>query len=251
MAKFDISPGIGGGSTANVIGKPEEPVEANYEPVPFPHEIDTDSIRMGSRKVTRRPPAWGFQSQGKWVAMSACFLAVMSAGAFADPLASDSAAPTATIPDPQPRLPQVVRPPARPSWDLDGLYVWLGPSGAASRIDSQWDSTIGADVTVISVREHVPLAAIGGSLGASKWTERGGGRVWLDAMAGTEILGSMVGVSAGPLVELSDLAHPRIGGSVGVWGFFGVAPYARVGMVDQLGVFAEVGLHIPLPLLRD
>jgi len=57
-------------------------------------------------------------------------------------------------------------------------------------------------------------------------------------------------VSAGPLVELSDLAHPRIGGSIGLWGFVGVTPFARVGLVNDLGGFAEIGVHIALPVLR-
>jgi hypothetical protein len=59
----------------------------------------------------------------------------------------------------------------------------------------------------------------------------------------------MVGVTAGPIVELSEVLHPQYGGSVGVWAFFGVTPYARVGMVQDLGTFAEVGLHLALPVL--
>ena len=140
--------------------------------------------------------------------------------------------------------------PLPPSWDLDGTYLWLGPVGAASYVASQWDSTVGADATLVRVREHAPLGAIGATFGASRWTARGGGRLWLDAVAGTEIAGHMVGVTAGPILELSDLAHPRAGGSVGVWGFFGIAPFARVGVVQGLGGFAEVGLHITLPVIR-
>jgi hypothetical protein len=162
---------------------------------------------------------------------------------------ADDFVPTRTDPDPPART---NAPPLAfgPSWDLDGLYLWLGPSGAATRIDAQWDSVWGADLTVVDVREHARLGALGGSLGAARWTERGGGRVWFDAIAGTRLAGHMMGVSLGPLLELSDLAHPRAGASAGLWAFLGVTPYVRVGAVEGLGGFAEVGLHIALPVLR-
>jgi hypothetical protein len=165
------------------------------------------------------------------------------------PAAAD---PAATIPDPPPRQNAPVVGPAGlpPSWDLDGIYLWLGPTGAASHVDATWDSTIGADATVIRVREHRGLGAIGGSLGASRWTERGGGRIWLDALVGTRIFGRMAGVSAGPILELSDLAHPRIGASAGVWTFAGITPFARIGAVQELGMFGEIGVHIALPVYR-
>lgn len=184
--------------------------------------------------------------------MSACFLAVISGVATADPRSSGQ-----VVPDPVPRRTDprsdptspVAPPPFRASSDLDGIYLWLGPVGAASRIDGVWDSTIGGELAVIRVRERAPLGAIGASAGAIRWTERGGGRIWIDAIAGTR-LGRMVGASAGPLVELAELAHPRLGGSIGVWAFVGVTPFARVGYVDELGGFAEIGLHIALPVLR-
>jgi hypothetical protein len=158
--------------------------------------------------------------------------------------------PTAVTPDPPPA--HAPEPPKlfRDSSDLDGIYVWLGPEGAANWIDSQWDSTFGVDASLVRVREHESMAAIGGSLGAAKWTSRGGGRVWAEALLGTSLAGHVVGLSAGPLLELSDFEHPHIGGSVGIWGFIGVTPYARVGRVDSLGNFAEIGVHIALPAFR-
>ncbi|HET9621294.1 MAG TPA: hypothetical protein VFP84_08010 [Kofleriaceae bacterium] len=155
------------------------------------------------------------------------------------------------VPDPPARTPPVVPPSGLPTTaDLDGLYVWLGPVGAASHIAGQWDSTFGGDIAVVAVHEHARLAAAGVTLGASKWTARGGGRVWVDGLAGTHLLDHMVGVSLGPIVELADLAHARIGGSIGVWGFAGITPYARLGAVTELGMFAEVGIHIALPAIR-
>ncbi len=187
---------------------------------------------------------WGIHSQGRMVAISACFLGVIPALAGAEPL------PTATIPDPPPRTAPVATVPAPPSWDLDGYYLWLGPVGAASHLDAQWDSTIGVDATVIRVRERDRLGVVGGTLGASKWTVRDGGQVWIDALGGTRLLGYMVGASAGPLLEFSDVAHPHVGGSLGVWAFAGVTPYARFGEVEGLGSFVELGLHIALPVIR-
>ena len=153
-------------------------------------------------------------------------------------------APAATQP--------VIVPPAtfRPSSDLDGTYLWLGPIGAASFIDARWDSTFGGEAAVVAVHEHAPLGLIGANLGASRWTVRGGGRVWVDGLLGTHLLGRMMGASLGPILELSEIAHPRLGASVGVWGFAGITPFARVGTVSHLGMFAELGIHIALPVLR-
>ncbi len=173
-------------------------------------------------------------------------LLLLSAAARAD-------GPTSIAPDVPPRTtsPVAAAQPLPPSWDLDGLYLWLGPTGAASWEGSQWDSTIGGDATVIRVREEHMLGAIGATLGAARWTERGGARIWLDGLAGTPALGRMFGVSAGPFVELSALQHPRVGGSIGVWAFLGVTPYARIGAASGVGAFAEVGLHIALPVIRS
>ena len=51
-------------------------------------------------------------------------------------------------------------------------------------------------------------------------------------------------------IRLSELAHPRFGGSIGVWSFVGITPFARVGTVQDLGMFGEVGVHIALPVFR-
>ena len=168
-------------------------------------------------------------------------------------LVGESAAdPTVIAPDIPPRKHSATVPPSQlpPTWDLDGTYLWLGPTGAASHVDGQWDSTIGASLAVVRIREGEPLGAIGGTFGASKWTERGGGRLWLDGLVGTELEGHMVGASIGPILELAEYARPRIGGSVGVWAFLGVTPFLRVGTVDGLGGFAEIGVHLALPVIR-
>jgi hypothetical protein len=191
------------------------------------------------------------------VCILACSLGIRTKLAHSEVLAvskTDSrtqsdAPPTNIETDPRTRRSSSGTMDTRPSWDLDGLYLWLGPTGAASRIDAQWDSTIGASLSIVRVREAEPLGAIGTSLGASRWTERGGGRVWLDAIVGTR-LGRMVGVTAGPILELSELARPRVGASVGAWAFVGVTPFVRLGTVQDLGGFVEIGVHIALPVIR-
>lgn len=162
------------------------------------------------------------------------------------------AEPPATVPDAPPAVQPVVVPRGTfaPSWDLDGLYLWLGPIGAASYVDAQWDSTFGGDAALVVVREREPLSLLGATLGASRWTVRGGGRVWLDGLIGTRAAGRMMGASIGPMLELSELAHPKLGASIGVWAFAGITPFARVGVVSDLGMFAELGVHIALPVLR-
>ena len=168
-------------------------------------------------------------------------------------LVGDAAAdPTVIAPDIPPRNHSAtVAPSVLPlTSNLDGTYLWLGPTGAASHVDGQWDSTIGASAAVVRIREDEAIGAIGGTFGASKWTERGGGRLWLDALIGTELDGHMVGASIGPILELAEYARPRIGGSVGVWAFLGPTPFLRVGTVEGLGGFAEIGVHLALPVLR-
>ena len=158
---------------------------------------------------------------------------------------------TATVPD-APVAPQpIVVPPAafRPSWDLDGTYLWLGPIGAASYLD-RWDSTFGGEAAIVRVRERAALGLAGASIGASRWTVRGGGRVWIDGLVGTHLLGRMMGASVGPILELSDVVHPKLGASIGIWGFVGITPFVRVGAVTDLGMFAELGVHLALPVLR-
>jgi hypothetical protein len=135
--------------------------------------------------------------------------------------------------------------------NLDGTYVWLGPSASAGYLDRGWDSLIGADLAVMRVREHAPLGAVGGSVGAARWTERGGGRMWAEAIAGTRLFDrTMVGLSAGAIVELADTVHPRAGAMVGAWVFAGVTPYVRVGAIDGYGAVVELGVHIALPVFR-
>ena len=117
-------------------------------------------------------------------------------------------------------------------------------------VDATWDTTFGGDLALVRIREREAISAIGLDAGASRWTARDGGRIWVDALVGTRLGGRIYGVSAGPILELSELAHPRIGGSIGAWAFFGITPFARIGVVEELGAFVDVGIHIALPVYR-
>src|SRR5262249_15351027 len=66
---------------------------------------------------------------------------------------------TATVPDAPARPQPVVVAPshAKPSWDLDGTYLWLGPIGAASYLDAKWDSTFGGEAAIVVIRERAPI----------------------------------------------------------------------------------------------
>lgn len=202
---------------------------------------------MSIRYVALKPLHWGLppqavegQPRGAVRRQIGCLAAALAA-----------AAPAIALADP-PHVAPITVPPASfsPSWDLDGTYLWLGPVGAASRIDARWDSTFGADAALVVVRERASIGLVGVDLGASRWTARGGGRVWVDGLVGTHLAGRMLGASLGPIAELSDLAHPRFGASVGVWAFTGITPFARVGGIAEMGIFAEIGIHIALPVLR-
>jgi hypothetical protein len=159
--------------------------------------------------------------------------------------------PTQTSTDPPVRPPPGPAPVLRPTWDLDGLYLWLGPIGAVGHEGGVWDSTFGGDLALVRVRERETLGAVGLTVGASKWTTHDGGRIWVDGLVGTEPVGHvMLGLSAGALLELDQVSGARFGATVGLWAYDAIAPYVRVGWIDDLHGFVEFGLHIPLPVYR-
>jgi hypothetical protein len=139
----------------------------------------------------------------------------------------------------------------RASSDLDGLHIWVGPIGAATHVDGAWDSAWGGTVAALRIRERAPLGAVGAWLGGAHYALRDGGRVWIDGVVGTRLLGGkMIGVAAGPVVELGDLHHPHVGAQASIWCFAGVVPYARLGVLEASGPFVEVGISLSVPALR-
>ena len=265
MAKFDISP-VRDACTAGVWGcvLTMENAKASSEPAPRARRSSRDHTRLRAqdqelgtidRGAHSQPPGPG---PGRRT-LARGLAATVALGIAAETFIGVAAAQPVVIPDPPPRRSAPTVGPAgfRDSADLEGTYLWLGPTAAAARGDGGWDSTVGGVAAVLVVREASALAVRGGALGASLWTERAGGRLWLDAVVGTRLGGGgrpgrgvLVGVSAGPLVEFAPTEHPRIGGSVGLWGFVGITPYARIGAASELGAFVEIGVHLMLPVMR-
>ena len=137
------------------------------------------------------------------------------------------------------------------SGDLNGTYLTVSPIGSGIYTEGHWDSLFGGQVSVLFVRENQPLAALGLHVSLAQFTARDGGRLWVDAAAGTrQALGILSGIALGTVVELDATNVPRWGGQLTLWVHAGVVPFVRVGHVQRAGRFVELGLEIPLPLRR-
>lgn len=134
---------------------------------------------------------------------------------------------------------------------LDGWVLWLGPTLAWQWRNGDGDSLVGAELTLTQVRQGCAVALLGASLGAARFAERDAGRIWAVAAIGTRWpFGVMAGATAGPVVELAELARPKVGGAAGVWVALGVVPFARVALLADGTASAELGLELALPLRR-
>ena len=95
------------------------------------------------------------------------------------------------------------------------------------------------------------LAGWAAAAGAAAYSERDGGRAWLQLAAGTRRLGGvLVGVAAGPVLELSETRHARWGGQGSLWLFAGATPYVQVTSIADGELAVDLGLRIPLPAIR-
>lgn len=151
-------------------------------------------------------------------------------------------------------VPAQPEPALRYTGDLDGEYVFLGPVGGAVQIEDAWDGAFGAQLGVIRVREQRVLSAAGLMLAGNRYSARDGGRLWLECVVGSRRIPglgrTLVGISAGPALELGSVQHPRGGVTGSAWLFAGVIPYVRGGTFDEAGSFVEVGLALALPVGR-
>ena len=136
--------------------------------------------------------------------------------------------------------------------DLDGGYLWLGPKLSAIHRES-WDSNVGVELALVSVRERKTLAAYGLSAGVTRLAAQERTRVSFSALAGTRRLGNiMTGITAGASLELTTLVAPAPGVAVGLWAHAGVVPFVTVGWTGgrDAGFTVEAGLTIALPIWR-
>src|SRR5690606_37919161 len=119
MAKLDISPGNCATNISEPVGLPK----ANNEPAPLHPCLRFDSIRRRVRDLRLGTLHPGLTSPVRILRICAVFLTLLAHSAYAD-----SFEPTRIDPDPSPRRasPAVPAAAAQPSWDLDGLYLWLG-----------------------------------------------------------------------------------------------------------------------------
>lgn len=135
--------------------------------------------------------------------------------------------------------------------DLDGGYVWLGATGAATHDDGAWDSIFGMETAVIRVREQATVGVAGIGLAGARIASAQRWRVSLDAIAGTRVAHrAMVGISLGPTVDLAELAHPVYGASAMAWAFVGITPYVRVGVRSDGSTYVDLGAQLTLPIAR-
>jgi len=135
--------------------------------------------------------------------------------------------------------------------NLDGVYLALGPVAAVIHDPDGWDGAVGGELTVARVTEHRPVAALALTLGGARFGTHNAGRLWLEGMIGTRrLLGVVVGVAAGPTVEVDEQIPPRAGIQGSVWLYAGVLPYLRAGAVRDGGRFIEIGVKLSLPAFR-
>jgi hypothetical protein len=110
---------------------------------------------------------------------------------------------------------------------------------------------VGGGIQVVRLRERARLGVVGGWLSGVHYAGRDGGRVALEAVVGTRrLIGPMLGLGAGPVLELGDAHHPWAGGQVSAWLFAGVSPYLRAGVVREAGGYLELGVQLSLPARR-
>jgi hypothetical protein len=139
----------------------------------------------------------------------------------------------------------------RPTSDLDGNYVEIGPLGTLVHVADEWDGGFGGEIAVLRVREHAPLSAIGLGLGAMRFAKADNGRLWADVMvANRPLLGTLVGVSGGVALEIDDVVPPRWGAQGTLWIFAGIVPYLRIGSIQKTGIFIDLGIKVALPAFR-
>lgn len=134
---------------------------------------------------------------------------------------------------------------------LDGVYITIGPVAGATRVEREWTSAVGLEISVARVTETRFPAALGVAGGGVSYSSRPGGRLWLEAEGAVyEPLPFPVGLAAGIATEVDPVRPPRWGAQGTLWIFAGFVPYARVGAVAESGAFIELGVMLKIPAKR-
>lgn len=137
------------------------------------------------------------------------------------------------------------------SADLDGHYLSLGPRGGAIYSEGEWDGAFGGEASFYRHRGGRPLSILGASGGMIQLSELDGGHAFGEIGAGGQLgLGLRVGLGFGITARLSPTRHTRWGGHATLWGFAGAIPYVRAGILQDTGMFVDLGIRLALPTVR-
>jgi hypothetical protein len=132
--------------------------------------------------------------------------------------------------------------------DLDGTYITVGPVAGALVIQDSWNSAVGAELSLVRLREHRLPALLGISLGGVVFDDRKGVRTWAELELGVDRGPVKWGLSGGLAVELDRTLPPHFGAQATLWVFAGIVPYVRIGTLVESGSFFETGVMIKVPV---
>jgi hypothetical protein len=132
--------------------------------------------------------------------------------------------------------------------DLDGTYLTAGPVAGALAIQDTWNSAVGAELSLVRLREGRLPALLGVSVGGVVFDRTPGLRSWAELEAGIDRLPVKLGLSVGLAAQLDRVLPPRFGAQATLWVFAGIVPYVRIGVLDELGSYFEAGLMIKIPV---
>jgi len=132
--------------------------------------------------------------------------------------------------------------------DLDGTYLTAGPVAGALVIQDNWNSAVGAELSLVRLREGRWPALYGISVGGVVFDQRQGMRTWAEVELAIDKLPVTFGVSGGLAIEFDQVIPPHYGAQATLWFFAGVVPYVRVGTLESYGGFFEAGVMIKVPV---
>jgi hypothetical protein len=134
---------------------------------------------------------------------------------------------------------------------LDGTYVTIGPVAGGARVEGEWLSAVGLELSLVRVTETALPGALGVCAGGVSYAGRKGGRLWLEVEAALAApLPFPIGLGAGAAAEVDRIEPARLGGQATLWFLAGFVPYVRAGAVERSGAFIEAGVMLKIPARR-